>query len=402
MIRILFVDDEPNVLNGLRRMLHSMTGYWEMVFVSNPHEALRAVDAVFFDIIVADLHMPDMDGSVLLQEVRRRSPETVRIALSGYSDPEVTLRAVSQMHQFLVKPCSPDELVLTLGRAASLGSLLTNKRLKCIVAQIKTLPSVTRFYDDIVRALEQPEPSVTHVGELIARDASMSSKVLHLVNSALFSLPHVVSDPIHATALLGLDTLHALVFSVKIFDQFTAAAIGGLQVTELWNHCVAVARLAKRLAVLEGAGEEGAEAAFLGGLMHDIGKIVLALDNPTGYASVVEDGKGHCGEGMAREERIFKGNHAEVGAYLMGLWGFSEPIVEAIYLHHAPKNNGLDEFGPLAAVHCANALICMRESSETSFFPYADESYLKSLGLLEHIPLWIHVAEQTIEKEAAA
>ncbi len=402
MIRILFVDDDPNVLSGLRRMLHSMTGYWEMVFVSNPHEALRAVDAVFFDIIVADLHMPDMDGPILLQEMRRRSPETVRIALSGYSDQGVTLRAAGQMHQFLVKPCSPDELVLTLGRAASLGALLTNKRLKRIVAQLKTLPSVTRFYDDIVRALEQPEPSVTNVGELIARDAAMSSKVLHLVNSALFSLPHIVSDPVHATALLGLDTLHALVFSVKLFDQFTTAEIGGLPVPELWNHCVAVARLAKRLAVLEGAGADMAEAAFLGGLMHDIGKIVLAMDNPKGYESVVAGGQGHCREGLAREERIFKGNHAEVGAYLMGLWGFSEPIVEAIHLHHAPKKNILDEFGPLAAVHCANALICMGESSETSFSQYADEEYLKSLGVLEHIPLWIHVAEQTIGKEAAA
>ena len=399
MTRILFVDDEINVLHGLRRMLHPMAHDWDMVFLNSAQEALRALDAGFFDIIVSDLRMPGMDGIALLQEVRRRSPETVRIALSGYADRNATLRAVSQIHQFLAKPCDADGLKATLGRATTLGRLLTDERLKRFIARMSTLPSISTLHDEVVRELQLTETSAVIVGEIIARDAGMSSKVLQLVNSALFGLPQVISDPVYATVLLGLDTIELLVLSIKMFDQFTQENVGGLSVPAVWDHCVAVARLAKWIAIAECADDAIAERAFLGGLLHDIGKLVLAIHDPDRHQSVLNLSQGHPKTSVSLEDRILGGNHAEVGAYLMGLWGFSEAIIEAIYLHHTPSTSESADFGPLAAVHIANAMIHALEREGPSFHDLADQAYLERLNVLGRIPVWQEMARQSIEKE---
>lgn len=343
--------------------------------------------------------MPEMDGAVLLQEVRHCSPETVRIALSGYSDQASTLRAVSQMHQFIAKPCAPDDLIDILNRAAVLGNLLTNTRLKRILSEMESLPSLATLYDEIVQELERPEPSAAMVGELIACDAAMSAKVLQLVNSALFGLPNIVSDPVHATLLLGLDTLHALVFSIRIFDQFTAETVGGLSVPELWNHCVAVARLAKRIALAQNAPDSVAEAAFLGGLLHDIGKIVLATDTPELYAKALSESRRDHASMISLEERALGGNHAEVGGYLMGLWGFSEPIIEAIYRHHDPAKSSFASFGALAAVHIANGLWHHMKEPDAPLKNTIDHGFLERLGLKRQVPFWLDLAIQTLGKE---
>ena len=108
--RILFVDDESMVLSGLQRSLRLMRSEWEMVFAPGGNEALAAMDLQPFDIIVTDMRMPGMDGAQLLEEVQRRSPQTLRMVLSGQSDRETILRSVNPAHQFISKPCEGEEL----------------------------------------------------------------------------------------------------------------------------------------------------------------------------------------------------------------------------------------------------------------------------------------------------
>lgn len=400
MIRILFVDDEPNVLRGIKRMLHSMAHEWEMTFAHSGHDALEAMSDGFFNVVVSDLRMPGMDGVALLHEVRRRSPQTVRIALSGYADRNATLFAASQVHQFLSKPCDASGLKAALQRALSLGSLLTDERLKDFVAGIKVLPSISSLHDDVIRELRVFDPSAARVGEIIARDAGMSSKVLQLVNSALFGLPQVIADPAHATVLLGLDAVCVLVLAAKMFDEFAGESVGGLSVASVWSHSVAVARLAKRIALAECADESVAEYAFLGGLLHDIGQLVLAAHQPARHKSVLSLSLGRPGVRVSLEDRIIGGNHAEVGAYLMGLWGFSETVIEAILRHHNPCGAKGNEFGPLAAVHIANAFVLALSQKEFTFTDYVDQAFLERLNAAERIPIWHQMALQSIGKES--
>lgn len=403
MTRIIFVDDEGYVLDGLRRMLHSRANTWDMLFITDPREALKTVEASFCNIVVSDLRMPEMDGSTLLRYVQRISPQTVRIALSGFADRKTTLHAISQVHQFLAKPCEPEELIHILERAANLGALLTNKRIARFLTGLNTIPSLNSLHREVIEQLETPETSAAHIGDIIARDAGMSSKILQLVNSAFFGLRHVVADPAHATVLLGLDMVHVLVLSIRIFDQFTQENLGAISVPRLWEHCVAVARLAKQIATIEQTSETLADHAFLAGLLHDVGKMVLSQYRPSGYEFASRLTERHNLTASQLEERIFGANHAEVCAYLMGLWGFTEPVINAIQLHHTPSHSPELEFSPLTAVHSANVLIntLMPDPSGLSNAEL-DMAYIERIGCVNHMPRWEELARKTLAKENAS
>ncbi|GAF98860.1 unnamed protein product, partial [marine sediment metagenome] len=126
MKRILFVDDETNVLDGLRRMLRPMQREWEMAFAPGGEEALAALAEKHFDVVVSDMRMPGMDGDQLLTEVMGRYPETVRIVLSGHSEKEMILRSVGPTHQYLAKPCDPELLKRVIARAYALRGVLSD------------------------------------------------------------------------------------------------------------------------------------------------------------------------------------------------------------------------------------------------------------------------------------
>ncbi|MEO7650489.1 MAG: response regulator, partial [Bryobacteraceae bacterium] len=105
MKQLLFVDDEPKVLEGLKRSLRPMREDWNMSFVTSGAEALQTLEQAPFDVIVSDMRMPVMDGAQLLNEVRQRFPQVVRIVLSGQSDKELIYQSIAATHQYLDKPC---------------------------------------------------------------------------------------------------------------------------------------------------------------------------------------------------------------------------------------------------------------------------------------------------------
>src|SRR5579863_1343288 len=120
MKTLLFVDDEPKLLQGLQRQLRPMREEWDMHFVESGNSALEFMSGRPVDIIVSDMMMPGMDGSQLLAEVAKKHPQTVRIVLSGQAEREAVLRLVGPAHQFLSKPCEADELRKAVSRAFAL------------------------------------------------------------------------------------------------------------------------------------------------------------------------------------------------------------------------------------------------------------------------------------------
>src|SRR5689334_7179510 len=108
--RVLFVDDEPLVLQALQRMLRPFRNEWEMSFVDNGGDALKLMAEMPFHVVVTDMRMPGMNGADLLLKVQEVYPKTVRLILSGHADKELILKCVGTAHQFLSKPCEPETL----------------------------------------------------------------------------------------------------------------------------------------------------------------------------------------------------------------------------------------------------------------------------------------------------
>ncbi len=395
--QILFVDDEPNLLHGLRRMLRPMRQDWDMYFAENGLEALEIIDQHPCDVVVSDMRMPGMDGSQLLSKIRQNSPETARFILSGHSDQGMILRSVGPTHQFLAKPCDAAALKNTLNGVCRLRHLLPDQALLRLVTSIERLPSIPSVYHQVVAALQEPDAKLQTIAELLMADVGMTAKILQIVHSAFFGLQSQLSSPIQAAELLGLDTLQAIFAKAQVFaaadDQMDH--YGALQT--LWSHSLAVATCARQIMAAESEGGSTLDDAFCAGLLHDVGTLVLISHLPDLFERSCEVMTAQ-GLPICRVERdVIGATHAQIGAYLMGLWGLSDVIVDALAYHHRPSECPVQTWSPLTAVHVAEALVHEWHPDITvGIGPRIDRDHLEALGLWNRLPAWREQCQQAL------
>lgn len=372
---------------------------WEVAFASSGQEALDILKVEPFDLIVTDMRMPGMDGSQLLTEVMKRYPQIVRIVLSGQSDLKTILKSVRSAHQYLSKPCDTEILKSTVARACAFRDLLADNSLKKLVSQIESLPILPCLYVEIMEVMRSPASSVQKVGGIISRDISMTAKILQLVNSAFFGLCRHVSSPAQAVSLLGMEIVKALVLSVQIFSQFDQARLDGFSLEGLWDHSIRSSVFAKAIAKEEGKGQYMIDDAFMAGMLHDLGKMVLIVNLPERYGEALAVAQGENRFLWEVELEILGATHAEIGAYLMGLWGLPSHVVEAIGFHHNPRKCLDREFSSLTAVHVGDAFEHeRREGKRGELKSRLDSEYLAELAMVDRLPLWQEKCRKSIEQ----
>jgi len=217
--RALFVDDEPLVLSGLRRMLRSLRHDWEMSFANSGKEALALLDQHEFAVIVSDMRMPEMDGATVLNEVAVRHPDVARLVLSGHAERDAIMRAVRPAHQFLAKPCDPKLLERALGRIRDVRLDADQGSICKKLGAHRRLPSPGEKIEMLRAALDQTPTDLERVGEIVSEDIAMSIQVLRLVNAAFFGPPTKTTDPRHAVSILGADIMKSLLDEVQLFRR---------------------------------------------------------------------------------------------------------------------------------------------------------------------------------------
>ena len=396
MKSILFVSEVPSALEEMRALMWPVSHEWHMMFVPSASEALRTMEQRPFDVLVADMASGDArargEGG-LIAEAAHRHPDMVRLALVEREEEAASLRSLGAAHEYLPKPFNPEAVVASATRALTLRALLHSASLKRIVAQIDSLPTVPMLYLRLLDELRSPEPSIVKAASLIASDVGMSAKILQLVNSAFFAFRHYIQGVRQAVTLLGLRTTKDLVLSVKIFSQFDDSRLPGFSIDQVSSHCVSTATLAKVIADAEDVHPGLVDDTFMAGLLHDVGKLIFADKLPHLYAKAFDFAAAHRVPLWEAEERLFGATHAEIGAYLMGLWGVPDPIVEALAYHHCPTACRSTAFSPLTALHVADVL-----DNETDRRPRrwptakVDYPYLESLGLQDRLTRWMELA----------
>ncbi len=401
--KILFVDDEQNVLTGLKRMLRVMREEWEMAFIDNAEGALLLLEKQPFDVVVTDIRMPGMDGLDLLRRIKDKYPQILRIVLSGESNTEILLKSTSVSHQYLSKPCSAEIIKNVISRAYSLNNLLSDDGLKKTLARMDSLPSMPSLYGEIVSMLNSPNSSLKQIGEIISRDIGMSAKILQLVNSAYFGLSREISNPVQAVSLIGMNTIKSLVLSIHIFSWVDPKTISWLSMDDLWKHNMLTGLFAKAIVKSENQDHIMIDNAFLAGLLHDSGKLILAMNFPDKYRDVIAlmaDGKLDI---LESERRMFDTTHAESGAYLLGVWGLPVPVVEAIAYHHEPcvcEACFAEGFGVLTAVHAADRFArSIKSSPSLNGIDGLDMHYLEKVDCGQKVEFWYDVCMKVFREE---
>jgi len=386
--QILFVDDEPMLLSGLKRSLHAMRQEWEMTFVSGGQEALQAMAEHPYDIIVTDMQMPVMNGAQLLEEVKNKYPQCLRFVLSGQANRDTILKTVNPAHQFLSKPCDSAELKRRLTRALAIRNLLQNEELRELVSKLESLPTLPTLYADLIHELDKDEPSVARIGQLVSEDMALTAKILQLVNSAFFGLSGQVSSATNAVGLLGLDIIKALILSTHVLSKFQTDLLNVTDVEYLWKHSLTVAGYAKAIALMEKANQRAVDECFTAGLLHDLGKLILASAMNGKYGEVLSRIREKGTNLVAAEIEVLGCSHAEVAAYLMSLWGLPDNVIEGVAWHYHPSESAKSEFSTVATTHVATVYDEQQNPHWMIDSITLDTDYLTRIGCLEKEKEW--------------
>lgn len=397
-LTVLFVDDEARLLEGMVRMLRPYRNEWEVLTAGGGDEALAILASRPVDVLVSDMRMPGMNGAELLERVSDRFPGVVRFILSGQADRESLLRSIGSTHQYLAKPCDSLQIRRAVERAYHLRRFLEVSSLTSLVSRIHALPSLPDIYFKIRAELQVEDPSIARIAELVARDIGLSSKLLQVANSGRFARDRAVFKIDEAVQLIGIDTLRPLVLASHLFS---ACPVDLLSINDLWRHGLAVAQGAYAVASVDQQSAFACDCSYSAGLLHDCGLLLLATHLPAEFAQVRAAAAGM--DWLDAERVVLGATHQELGAYLLGLWGLPDELVEAVAHHHRPSESLTMGFSPLAAVHVAESAVIAADGAlpwEVGCLP--DERFAEAQGVRDRISAWRAAADAaaTMHKDA--
>ena len=365
-------------------MVGSMLGSeYEVFTAASGVEGLKFLEHTPVDIVVSDLVMPAMNGHEFMTTVAQDHPESMRIVISAHEDQLTVAQCLMFGHRYFSKPFDLKNLAAILKRICHLKHQVGSEKLKKIISGLGTLPTPPRIYSRLNEALNSTYSSIEDIGGIVQEDAGLTLKLLQIANSAYFAVSRRVVTPMEAVQIVGLEILRGLVLCIHAFKFYQNRSIRSVSATELWDHSMRTAMAARRLAKFERLPDYQCEETFVSGLLHDIGKLVLAANADEEYQSVMRRARNDGVSATEVELELFGATHAQVGAYLLGLWGLPEPIVSTVELHHSLASIRTEGFSPVTAIHIAQ---CLEPS------PYRieriDTHYLRQIGVENRAVEW--------------
>jgi HD-like signal output (HDOD) protein len=380
MIRTVFVVDDPAELLSLRHATAALRPDWDMKFFHSVEEALVSMADRPFDVVVTDMR-GDFGGSEFLALVQYQHPRVIRVLVAGESEDNTVARSAGVAHRILRRPCDPAELCCAIERVFDLEQRLSDPDLQSMLGEVGELPqpsaSVVRLND----VLASDDVSIESVAAVVSDDINMTTKLLQVVNSAFYGLGHHITDAREAIAYLGVNSVRDLLVANEMMRGFENVPPPVQSVVdELHEHAVAVAHLARELV----ADRTKASEAYVAGLLHDVGLLLLASRLPEKFLEIrVQTMRSNLSLHEVECE-ILGATHADLGGHFLDLWGLPSEIVEAVACHHDAPEFETTEINATHAVHIADVIAGGRVDEATFSWKCSaelDEDYLKKFGL---------------------
>lgn len=381
--RALFVGSDPARFDRMRQLMIDPAS-WEAALAPDTRSAIEMLNGTApIDVVVTDASLKRTESDTLLAETRERHPRVACVSFAQGND--ASHLSASSTH--VVSLASDPKVLRTLlDKTFNLHQALTDDTVRLLVGRLDKLPSVPQTYRALMEAAARPDISIAAVGAIVERDPAMSLKVLQMVNSAFFGLSRRITSIQHAVSYLGLELIKGLALTAHVFTAFEGSKVKNFSIDRFQSYSLRVARIAQKMV----SDREQANMAFTAAILHDIGKLALAMRAPDDYTRIT-DRFVQGGEALEVVEREIIGtSHAEVGAYLLFMWGIPFQIVESVAFHHRP-NECVGPSEVLTAVHVADALVGIVTAGEPEH--RIDLSYLESVGALDRLPHWRRIVE---------
>lgn len=390
MISILFVDDEVDILAGLQNTLRKRTDEWDMKFVMSSKEALEVLANAKFDIIVSDMQMPGMDGAELLAIVQELYPHMTRFLLTGQADRQSILRTIPVTHQFIYKPCSPENLLDLLDRTCALHSRIQNEIVRRLVSTAQSVPSVPKVAARIAGLMARENASILDIAKVIESDPGLGARVLQVSNSAAMRRSRKFTNISDAVCFIGLECAKSLAMAHEVF-RATPENRPFIRLLERTysKSCLATALVTE---YLEGHPEVG--TATTASLLRDIGLIVSASVSPEIYRLAM-DANAKSESLIFLENTCFGVTHAEIGGNLLALWGIPMAVVEAVACHHSLQDSTIEPV-IMAAIHISDVIAESPNATKDEISSSINWEFLEANGLVEKANEWLEFDVQSI------
>ena len=333
---------------------HVLQDQYEVITATSGQQAANLLHSRKFDAVVTDLTMPDMDGLRFLGHVVQHQPDCARIIISGYADRLKVARCLFVGHRYFSKPCNYTALAELLLRLANFRELVSNHKVRRIIGGIGALPGPPETFLKIEKVLESPVASMQDVAEVVEQDVAVTAKLLQIVNSAEFGIRHKVVSITEAVQLVGIESVRGLVLGLQAFAGYKEHPGKKAPPAQLWDHSLRTGLIARRICRAQGFSLHSGDRAFLAGLLHDVGRVVIDANAPEERAEVNEFAERFGLPIAEAEKRHFGATQAEVGGYLLALWGIDDEVVRIVqHQENLSKFDGGDTRA-LAALHVAH------------------------------------------------
>jgi HD-like signal output (HDOD) protein len=382
---ILLADPDRAAADELKQALGEG---WVTTCVESGTAALEELQKRTFAAAIVSLRLKDVPPEHLLNQIREYYPKVLRFVVATEKDRKRLIEETLAAHRFLVRPFGTAGLQSALEGVLEAEHWIPGDPLRELIAQMRALPTVPALYLDIINSLNDASSTTEDVGELIGKDLAITSKLLQVINSPYFGLPRAVTSPSESVGLLGFATTQALVVAVGLLSEYERLESNHCPIEQLWAHGATVARAAKGLALLQTGEGPLADEAFAAGLLHDIGKAVLAGNFPAQCARTELLARTNQCPLFEAEREVFGAHHGDVGAYLLTLWALPSGVVSAAAWHHEPLGSGDKQFSALTAVHAANALSYVSKGPAAGTAPIVNRAYLSKIGMEEFLRTW--------------
>ncbi len=356
-LRIMFVDDELSVIKSLKRTFRKYDKEWKMYFFTNPLEAFESLKENNVDVIITDMKMPEETGFELLSKVKKKYPGIIRIILTGYANKELIYSSFEVAHQLLIKPISAESIIAVVTQINIINTYIKNKELQNVINNLSYLPPLPEIYLELSKKIKDPESSLNDLAKIISRDPSLIADILKMVNSAYFGLSNKVFKISQAISFMGIDLIKDIILTSSIFKNLKGTETQIAAIKKVYQHSSNVLKYS--IAISENLEMEDIDKnyIFITSMFHDLGKIVLIMNLGKKYEVLLNSAEKDKNLNLEELEiKYLSFTHSQVGAYILGLWGFSTKVIQSILFHHHPELSECTDSYLLGTIYLADYL----------------------------------------------